>query len=176
MLEPKKDLFEEINDEVREHYRFQPTPEEARVAMKTYMSRYVKAMVISLVASLVFLVIGCFADRAIAGFAGGLLFLSIVAHTKTICAIKKVNSGGQEKMLKTVYDYTVYDTYLIAWISSDESIRQTKIQLDKITNVQEMGALLSFETDKQIYIMRKADLIEGSYFIKKLGQSKKGKR
>ena len=63
------------------------------------------------------------------------------------------------------YGYTLYDDFLIGWMSSDDGIRQIKVRLDEIKKAQVIADILVMEIDGQLFLMKKDKLVENSYFL-----------
>ena len=64
-----------------------------------------------------------------------------------------------------MYDYTLYDEFLIVWISSDDAVRQIKVRLDEIKKSQVIADVIVMEIDGQLFLMKKDELVENSYFL-----------
>ena len=94
-----------------------------------------------------------------------MLFISVVGHIKGITAYKKLYAKSNDRYAKTLYDYTLYDNFLIVWISSEDAIRQIKVKLDEIKKAQVIADILVMEIDGQLFLMKKDKLVENSYFL-----------
>ena len=165
MLELRNNIFENIEDPPKEHYTFQFDSDEVAPVEKKYMGLIKKRMLIFVIAQLVPGIYGVFLDRILIGFAIGGLFIGLVWHIKGILARKKLYAKSIERYKKTVYDYTLYEGFLVIWISSDDSIRQLKVNLNEIKKVHTAGDLLVMEIDNQLFLMKKKELIQNSYFL-----------
>ena len=124
-----------------------------------------KRMLGSIIVGLLLIVIGIFSDRVLVGFGVGTLYISVIVHIKGISTYKKLYAKSKDRHTKTLYDYTLYDDFLIVWISSDDRIRQMKVRLDEIKKVQVIADLIVMEIDGQLFLMKKDELVENSYFL-----------
>ncbi|MGM9664276.1 MAG: hypothetical protein ACI3XF_05490 [Eubacteriales bacterium] len=165
MLDLKNNLFENIEDSPKEHYTFQFDPSAIVPVEKKYIGLMKKRMIGSIIAGLLLVIIGVFSDRALLGFGVGVLFISVVGHIKGISAYKKLYTKSRDKYRKTLYDYTLYEEYLIVWISSDDAIRQLKVKLDEIKKAQIIQDHIVMEIDGQLFLMKKDELMDNSYFL-----------
>lgn len=165
MLELKNNLFENIQDAPKEHYTFQFDPDLVVPVEKKYIGLMKKRMLCSIIAGLILVIVGIFSYRAVLGFAIGVLFISVVGHIKGISAYKKLYAESRDRYNRTLYDYTLYEDFLIIWISSDVSIKQHKFKLNEIKKAQIIKDLIVMEIDRQLYLIKKDELIENSYFL-----------
>ena len=165
VLELKNNIFENIEATPKEHYTFQFDPSAIVPVEKKYIGLMKKRMLGSIIAGLILIICGVFSGRGLLGFGIGVLFISLVGHFKGISAYKKLYAKSKGKYDKTVYDYTLYDNFLIVWISSDDAIRQIKVKLNEIKKAQVVADFLVIEIDGQIFLMKKDELVENSYFL-----------
>ena len=165
MLELKNNIFENIQDAPKEHYTFQFDPNLIVPVEKKYIGFMKKRMLISILAGLFLVIVGIFSDRVFLGFAGGLLLMSLVVHLKSLSAYKKLFAERRGRYDKTLYDYTLYEDFLIVWISSDDRIRQLKVKLDDIKKAQMIQDFVVMEIDGQLFLMKKDELVDHSYFL-----------
>ena len=166
MTELKNNLFENITDTPKEHYTFNFSSEEIAPVEKKYMGILIKRMIVSIVASMILIICGILSHTVIIGIAAGILFISLVSHIKSISAYKKIYAKSRDKYPRTVYDYTLYDNFLVIWISSDTSIRQTKVLYTDIKKAQIIADLVVLEIEGQLFLMRKSELAKDSFFLK----------
>jgi hypothetical protein len=165
MPELKNNIFENIEDTPKEHYTFQFDPSTIAPVEKKYIGLLKKRMLGSIISGLLLVLGGVFSDRAILGFGIGVLFISIVGHIKGISAYKKLYAKSRDRYAKTLYDYSLYDNFLIVWISSDDAIRQIKVKLDEIKKAQVVADFIVMEIDGQLFLMKKDEVVENSYFL-----------
>ena len=165
MLNLKNNIFENIEDTPKEHYTFHFDPGTIAPVEKKYIGLLVKRMLASVLSGIVLILYGIFSDRAILGFGIGVLFISIVAHIKGISAYKKLYAKSKKRYERTLYDYTLYENFLIIWIASEDAIRQLKVNFDEIKKVQQIANLFVMEIDGQLFLLKKDELIEDSYFL-----------
>jgi len=165
MLEPQKDLFENMQGEIIEHYRFQFDPDQVTPVEKAYVSVLVKRMVLFIVVCVALMAIGFWCGELLIAAAVGMLYIGVVDHIKIISAYKKIYAKGKKKYLTSVYDYTLYSNYLMIWISSKNAIRQMRVGLNEITKAQVIGAFVVLEIDNQLFLLKKEELAANSYFL-----------
>ena len=165
MLELKNNIFENIEDSPKEHYTFQFDPSAIATVENKYIGLMKKRMLCSVLGGLLLIIIGILWGRTLLGFGVGALFISVVGHIKWISAYKKLYAKNRDRYKKTLYDYTLYDQYLIVWISSDDSIRQLKVKLDEIKKAQIVKDLIVMEINEQLFLIKKDELIDNSYFL-----------
>ncbi len=165
MLKLKSNLFEGIEEDPKEHYTFQFDPDMIVPMEKQYAVPIKIRMLISVLSSMVLVIVGIFTDRAIVGFGIGVLLISVVGHLKGLSAYKRYYAKNKEKYAHTLYDYTLYDRFLIVWISSENAFRQIKVGLDEIKKVRILADTLVMEIDGQLFLMKKDELVEQSYFL-----------
>ena len=165
MLQLKNNIFENIENTPKEHYTFQFDPSAIVPVEKKYIGLMKKRMLGSIIAGLLLIIIGIFSGRALLGFGVGVLFISVVGHIKGISAYKKLYAKSRDRYNKTLYDYTLYEDFLIVWISSDVAIRQFKVKLDEIKKAQIIKDLIVMEIEGQLFLMKKDELVENSYFL-----------
>ncbi len=138
MLELKNNIFEDIQDAPKEHYTFQFEPDTVSPVEKKYVGYMKKRMLFFIIIGIIIMICGIFSDRTIVGFAIGVLFVGIVGHIKGVLTYKSIFTKGKEKYKTTLYDYTLYDSFLIIWISSKNSIRQMNVKLDEIKKLKSL--------------------------------------
>ncbi|MBE6635050.1 MAG: hypothetical protein E7617_02450 [Ruminococcaceae bacterium] len=170
-MELKNNIFENITDTPKEHYTFHFETIDLLHVEKKYMGILKKRLSLSVIMAMILLVICIFHSAFFAGFGAGVLFMTIVFGIGSVQMTKKQYLNSYERCITALFDYSLYDEFLIVWISSENAIRQMKVRLNEIKNIREIGDLLTFEIDGRIYLMRKAELIENSYFIKMLKMS-----
>ncbi len=165
MPEFKKDLFADIFDEPKEHYTFEFNDKYLPPVEKKYLSALKKRMFIYIIPSVIIILIGL-KSPFILGFGIGLLLLGVTVHVKTILATKKNYAKVREKYSKTIlFDYTLYSDCLIVSVFGDTAIRQLKAGLHEIKNVHILADTVILEIDGQLFLMKKDELIENSYFL-----------
>ena len=171
MSEMKKDLFSDVRDTVREHYTFCFSAEEYKPVTKKYKSAYNKRMTVIVAFALLIIAFGIFADEPLfLGFGIGGLPPAIGVYARTMSVYKARNSKFCAELSRVSYDFTLYDSYLIVWISSDTSIRQRKFAFKEIKRAEKIGGLVVLEMDDALWILRASDLIPNSWFIRICGR------
>ena len=136
MAELKNDLFADIQDEVKEHYTFTFTKDEVVPIGKKNALSIKKKLIFFILFGVICAICGIVSDKAVADFGVGAMIMVIVMYAKLLSNYKKSVNASIEKIEKTVYDYTIYRDFMIIWLSSDTSIRQTKVALNEIKNIK----------------------------------------
>ncbi len=164
MLQLKKDLFADIAETPKEHYTFYIEPELVDSVQKKYTAPvrwgYLGIMVMCAVVLLYSLWIRYYVFWCIV-----LLVSSVVMYRRTVSISKKQYEKAKERYRNTLFDYSVYDDYLIVWISSDDAVKQIKIRFDEIKKAQIVGDLVVVEAE-QLFLLKKDGLSEDSYFFR----------
>ena len=114
---------------------------------------------------LVLFVDGIFFNENTLWFSLGMLCVWGVIHISSIVNAKKLYAKRKESYPNTLYDYTLYDGFLIVWISSDDSIRQRKFYLQEIKKARIIKNLVVLEIENELYLLKKDQLTEDSYFL-----------
>ena len=165
MLKLKNDIFEDITAAPKEHYTFNFGGDELTPVEKKYINRLKIRGLIVTAAILALLLDGIFFTEDMIWFSLGMLYVWEVLHIGTIIRTKKMYEKRRASFSNTLYDYTLYDSFLIVWISSDDSIRQRKILLHEIKKARIIKNLVVLEIENEPYLMRKSELVENSYFL-----------
>ncbi len=165
-MEPKKDIFEDIQAEPREHYTFQIDPASMEPVEKKYIGKLIKRMIIGILCGVILLLYGFVSEFFLGvGFASVLFmsafYIKLISHTKKLYARRKA------QYLNTVHDYTLYDDCLIVWLSGDNFIKQNKYSLNEVVKAQIIGDFVVLEIDGQLHLLKKNELVENSYFIRR---------
>ena len=176
MLEPKKDLFEDIEETLREHYRMQIDPARIAPVEKHFLSPLIKGLVAASVLALIPIVLGGFSERLAVGIGIGIFASFLFCFSFLIKSAKNNWRAFRERCPKAVYDYSLYDDFLAIRISSDTSVKQMKFNVQEIKQVHRIGDFITLEIDRQIYLLNKDELTEGSYFLALCAQHKKAEK
>ena len=161
----KNDIFEDITAAPKEHYTFNFGGDELTPVEKKYINRLKICGLIVTAAILVLLLDGIFFIEDMIWLSLGMLYVWEVLLVGTIIRTKKMYEKRRASFSKTLYDYTLYDSFLIVWISSDDSIRQRRILLHEIKKARIIKNLVVLEIENELYLMRKNELVENSYFL-----------
>jgi hypothetical protein len=168
MPELRSNLFEHIDATPKEHYTFQIDASALVPVEKKYVGRMTKRMIFALTPGLLLLILDLLWNYGFGGFGGfaiGVLFVSAVGHIKMISAYKKLCEKRNEACASTLYDYTLYDGFMIIWISSEDGIRQKKVKLGNIKKAQIIADVVVLEIDGELFLLKKEELEQGSYFL-----------
>ena len=119
MPQLKNNIFEDIQDTPKEHYTFSFDRDSVVPVYKKYMGSMKKRMVGSIISGLILIIIGILSKgNIITGFGIGGLLISVTGHIKVISSYKKLFTKRMDMMCgKSIYDYTLYEDFLIVWIS-----------------------------------------------------------
>ncbi len=117
----------------------------------------------ALLVLLILLIISDDIPASLVGFVVG-AFITITSLILSGHRINKNNWKVAEKEIAgSVYEYQVYDDYLIANIHKDEeTFSRTKILFSQVKLVQDLGRFFTFVYVNKIYIIKKADLKQDS--------------
>lgn len=164
-MELKNDIFAGINDEVKEHYTFTFTREEVMPVKKKQTAKLKKRFLFPVIYGMICLIGAIFTDNTILDFGLGIAFAAFVLNTKMLSGFKKSYAASEDMIEKTVYDYTIYENYLIIWLSSDKCVRQMKLYFNEIKSIQDIDGIISLETTGGLYLLKKDELAEESFFL-----------
>ena len=150
---------------MKEHYTFTFTKDEVVPIGKKNALSIKKKLIFFILFGVICAICGIVSDKAVADFGVGAMIMVIVMYAKLLSNYKKSVNASIEKIEKTVYDYTIYRDFMIIWLSSDTSIRQTKVALNEIKNIKTVETVISFEVSNMLYILKKDELAEDSFFL-----------
>lgn len=173
MSKLRNNIFEDITVAPKEHYTFCFEPDEVDPVQKKCTNRLKVRGLIMYAYILILFVQGIFFREATIWFSLGMCCVWTVVYIGTIIGHKKMYEKRRAKFSNTVYDYTLYESFFVIWVSSDDSIRQRKILLHEIKRVWTLKNLVVLEIGNELYLMRKKELDEGSYFLSICDQKKK---
>ncbi len=165
MLQLRNDIFENITAIPKEHYTFNFAVDEFELLEKKYVNKAKIRGAIPYVPMLILLVQGILFIEDMVWIALGMIYVWAVLHISSIVRIKKLYAKHKQTWLNTLYDYTLYDGFLIVWISSDDSIRQRKFYLQEIKKARIIKNLVVLEIENELYLLKKDQLTEDSYFL-----------
>lgn len=161
----RNDIFEDITAAPKEHYTFNFGGDEVVPVEKKYINRLKIRGLILYAYMLILFVYGIFFIEDMIWFSLGMFCVWTVVYLGTIIGAKKAHEKRRTRVSNTLYDYTLYDGLLVAWISSDDIIRQKKILLHEIKKARIIKNLVVLEIENELYPMRKNELVENSYFL-----------
>ena len=176
MLQLKNNLFDEISEMPREHYTFWFDYAAVASVEKKYIGFLIKRMLISIGLLFILSVYAAFSDSTL--FAGMICvtFALALVHIKSILAYKKIFTKRSKEYPESLFDYTLFEHFLIIWISSPNGIKQRRVWLNEIEKVRIIGDIVVLEIDDQLYLMRRSELIYGSYFYYICQKTQRGKQ
>ena len=156
----------------KEIYTFKYTPEDISTiytgSKKTYT---IPLFIILAVAALL---LWAYGTEAVAiTCAIFILVFPGIPYLKSFIKFKKSWSATYEKLLASVYDYEVYDTYFcISVTRNGELIRTSRIYFSEIDKLQTIGKHLHIIHSNQLFLLRRSDLPETSVFYKLMNSPK----
>ena len=173
MSKLKNNIFEDITAAPKEHYTFRFEPDEIDPIQKKYTNKMKMPGLIAPAVIMLLLFNGIFFNEDMIWFSFGVLFVWITMGIGVVLGSKKMYEKRRAKFSNTLYDYTLYDNFLIVWISSDDSIRQRKILLHEIKRAITIKNFVVVEIDNELHLMRKRELAADSYFLSICDKKKK---
>ena len=166
MAELKTSLFDEIQEIPKEHYTFRFTPEEANFVSNRVNKMMMTRFVLLIILSILLILCGFGIDEGFfIGFGTCSLILTSITFLKTLSVIKKNKEKADAIYPTSVFDYSLYDSFLIIHCTSDTKVHQDKIKIKDIKHVQNHSNIISMIIDGKIYMLRKDKLAENSYFL-----------
>lgn len=169
-MEPKKDIFEDVQAEPLEHYTFQIDPASMEPVEKKYIGKLIKRMIIGILCGVILLFFG-FSNVFYFGMGFAIALFVSVSFIVAISNTKKSYAAAKEKYAHSLFDYALYDDCLVIEANSEKGITKKKCQLNEIARAEEIGGLIVLEIDRQLWLLNKNELIENSYFIERCAQN-----
>ena len=165
MNELKNDLFEGITEEPREHYTFRFTKEELIPVEKQQIRRMLLKLLLFILASGLFALVGALEGvQAVIGFGFGCVFIGIIYYVKGLRNYKKLMAMRRWQVADTIYDYTVFDGYMILWLSASDSVRQKKVHFSAVKG-EIVDNYVVLTIDGALYPLHKGELAQDSAFL-----------
>ncbi len=165
MLELKNNIFENIEDTPREHYTFHFEPHELAPVGKKYTGRMKTCLFLSVAIDVLLIALAVLMEGAKVGVALGFWLAITLMFLMLVRVYKKTWQKTNERYKTTLFDYTLYDDFLIVWMASENRIRQMKVALSEIKKVQTVAGILVMEIDGQLFLMKKQALVDHSVFL-----------
>ncbi len=164
---PVREKEENILPLPKESYAFSFTLDEIRTFTQGQLNHIKKAwcvLSVILLAAVVALSL-LNAPPAFTGFFVGIFGLSVLTYAKSYFSYRKALRGKEPLMSISCYSYEVYADYLMIRVSNaKETTKTLKVYFRDIEALREEGALYIMQTVGQLYLLRKADLCEDSFF------------
>lgn len=174
MAELRKDLFADIADEPREHYTFRFSAEEARQVANAAVSSLARRMFLMIVPCAVIVLIGAVQHSdGICGLGIGMLLTGLSGYIKSIHITKKANAVGIPYVAASVYDYTVFDGYAVIWVCNENTVLQVRVTPTDIQKSRAVAGLIVLQIRGRLYLLRKNELAEGSFFLRGAAKERK---
>lgn len=161
---------EESQEEVlpKEEYRFKYSNDELneidRLQRKDLYKRPILVAVICAIT--VFLFVLSQAPNFAYGFLAGVFLMGEIVNIKGIRVYKKAWPNTARRIQEQTYEYKVFDEYLgVNIYHENDIVRQSKCYYKDIEKIIPFGKWLILQFGGQAFIIRKADLKEGSFFL-----------
>jgi hypothetical protein len=161
----KTNLFENIEDTPREHYTFHFEPHEIAPVARKYTGRMKKRLLLSVAIVVCLIALDVLMEGAGVAFALGFWIATALMFFMLVRGYKKTWQKTSERYKTTLFDYTLYDDFLIVWMASENRIRQMKVNFSEIKRVQTVEGILVMEIDGQLFLMKKHALVDHSFFL-----------
>lgn len=165
-------LLSNLPETPREHYIFMLSPEPLEAARKKYLSVYIKNMLLSIALCILTALCGIRLGEGVIGLGVSMLMMSLAAYSKAIRAHNKAYAQSKEKLSETVYEYLLYDDFLLIVIASDTGYRQMKVPLRAIDKLENVCGHLAAVIEGHLYMIPMSVLPEDSYFMGRYTASK----
>lgn len=174
MAELRKDLFADIADEPREHYTFRFSAEEARRVANTTVSSLARRMFLMIVLCAVIVLVGAVqGSDGICGLGTGMLLTGLTVYIKSFRLTKKANAEGIPHVAASVYDYTVFGGYAVIWVCNENTVLQVRVTPADIQKSRIVAGLVVLQIRGRLYLLRKNELAEGSFFLRGMAKERK---
>lgn len=174
MAELRKDLFADIADEPREHYTFRFSAEEARQVANAAVSSLARRMLLMIVPCAVIVLIGAVQHSdGICGLGIGMLLTGLTVYIKSFRLMKKANAEGIPHVAASVYDYTVFGGYAVIWVCNENTVLQVRVTPSDIQKSRAVAGLIVLQIRGRLYLLRKNELAEGSFFLRGAAKERK---
>lgn len=141
--------FENIeqNDEIlpNESYQFAFSKEELNEIYRLQrISIYKRPIIFTVLCVLMILFfIGSSAPDVMTGFAFGMFLIGAVSHIKGICAYRKAWQNSITRIIKSTYEYKVFENYISVNIyRENEKIRESKCFFEDVEQIQQFDKWL----------------------------------
>ncbi len=114
------------------------------------------------------IIILLFASSTPAIIPGILIGMVIISVKTTIKGIRQFNESWKnniERISESTYEYSVFDDYIrLKIFRNNEKVRDSKCYLSDIERIQNIGNYFLLQFGGQVFIIRKNDLMENSFF------------
>lgn len=152
---------------LNEEYRLKLSEDEVKNIRRLQGRTLYNGAFIFALAAVILILIFAFsaASDLLTGFALGILFIGSVSHIKVICRYNKSWKRSFGKICKSVYEYRVYDEYMMIDIyRNGEKISESKCYFNDIEQIHQYDNWLFLQIGGQLYVLRKRELKENSAF------------
>ena len=170
-MEQKQDFFQDVQAEPREQYTFQIDPESVTPVGKKYIAKLIKGMTVGILCGVFCIIYGLFGSNFLIGAGFAITLLMVALYLTSIFKTKKSYAAAKEKYAHCLFDYALYDDCLVIEINSDKGLTKVKCNLNEIVKAQIIGELVVLEIEGKLYLLKKNELIENSYFIERCKQN-----
>lgn len=151
----------------KESYLFGFSPFELEDIYIHYRNKTIKNFLLFLISpiALFLMSVYLFQFRFITGLVAGVAIGIVINSLKSFNNIKKTFEKSIEEITKNIYEYRVYDNYLIVTMrQNDEIIKIAKVYFKDIEQKFDAGSNLYIAFRNQTIILKKSGLSQGSVF------------
>lgn len=114
------------------------------------------------------IIILLFASSTPAVIPGILIGMAIISVKTIIKRIRQFNETWKnniERISESTYEYSVFDDYIrLKIFRNNEKVRDSKCYISDIERIQNIGNYFLLQFGGQVFIIRKSDLMENSFF------------
>lgn len=150
-----------------ETYSFTFDENELKELNRIQRAGVYKRLIIFTLISLVFIVslISAHTSDLATGFFAGCILVYEAFMIKSIAVYNKAWKKSAVRICASTYEYRIFDNCLTASIyRNSEKIRESKCRFEDIEQVRQAGRFILLQFGGQLYIIRKSELKENSFF------------
>ncbi len=161
------DIPETEQSEPKETYKFNFSKSELTEIYSIQKKSIYKKVILFIVVYTI-LIILLFASSTPAVIPGILIGMVIISVKTNIKGIRQFNESWKnniERISESTYEYSVFENYIrIKTYCNNERTRNLKVPFSDIERIQNIGNHFFLQVNSQVFIIRKSDLIENSFF------------
>ena len=165
-MEQRRNLFETIEQPLREHYSFQIQPAQLKSVEREYTSRMRNRWFLTILLMGLAICISLKTSRILLGVCIGCSVYAVLIVCINFYRIKKTVKDAMERYQATEFAYYLYDDCMAIQISGVKEYRELIVPLDQIKNHRIVSDLVVMEYRGLIYIIDRQILPDDSYFIR----------
>lgn len=165
--EPREESREALEPSPEESYRFTFDLAEVKAFTKSQLQPIKKGIlglaIIAVLSAIIFTALD--APHGFVGVFMGILVFGLLTYVKSFFAYRKALQAKEPRIAACCYAYDVFDDHLFIRISDDkETTKILKVYFKDIEAIVDNKQHYIMQIAGQLYIIRKADLCEGSFF------------